>query len=80
MRIDRAAKFGVAATVGLVPISAGAYWLSKPILASEIDDNTTVLLIAIGASVVAMTLLFALVGVFVDRKLAEEGIASSGGK
>jgi hypothetical protein len=78
MRIDRAAKFGVAATVLLLPVSVAAGLLARPILETSIYDNSTVVFVVVGASVVNMTLLFALVGIYLDRELAERGVAEAG--
>ncbi|MFC7229452.1 hypothetical protein N0B31_18790 [Salinirubellus salinus] len=80
MRIDRAAKFGVVATALLLPISVAAVLISRPVLESSITDNTVVVFVAIGASVVNMTFLFALVGLYLDRELAARGLASSDGE
>lgn len=77
MRIDRAAKFGVIAAMGLTAISAGTYWLIQSVRFNVIrpeDSLISMLIVLIGGTAASLMFLFAVIGVFVDRKLAARGV------
>lgn len=71
MQIDRAATYGLIATVGVTAISLVTAWLLRSVIADSIGrpDPVLLLIVAIAGTAVTMIFLFAVIGVFVDRKL-----------
>lgn len=81
MRIDRAAKFGFVATIGVTAISLATFLMMRMVWANRISGfegkaMATIALIGAGGTAVILMFLFAVIGVFVDRKLEASGIAS----
>lgn len=81
MRIDRAAKFGLVGTIGVTAISLLVIWLFVTVQADVVAGNPpplgSYLIIWIVGTALTLTFLFAVAGVFVDRKLEARGIAST---
>lgn len=74
MRIERAATFGAIATVGIVGIALVTIRMIQIVRANTVlgnrPDLATILLVAVSGTAVALIFLFAVIGVFVDRKIA----------
>jgi Co/Zn/Cd efflux system component len=79
MRIERAAKFGLAATLGVGVISLATGWLVWTQYSTRISgtEPAWVLILGIGLAGLAanLMLLFALIGEYVDRELEARGVA-----
>lgn len=80
MRIDRAAKFGFVASIGVTAISWATFLMIRMVWANRISGFegkaiATILVVVAGTAVILM-FLFAVIGVFVDRKLEARGLAS----
>lgn len=76
MRIDRAAKFGFIAAIGVIAIQLAAFGLTQQV--SSLAGELPILMIRAAGAAVALMYLFAVIGVFVDRKLAARGLAGPG--
>lgn len=76
MRIDRAARFGVVAAIGITAISWVTFGLARMARAGLGNGEARFLLVVVAGTVVNLVFLFAVVGVFVDRKLAARGLVS----
>ena len=81
MRIDRAAKFGIVGTIGVTTVSLATFGLVRIVWSNRISGFeeraiATILLIVVAGLAVNLMFLFAVVGVFVDRKLEARGLAS----
>lgn len=81
MRIDRAAKFGFVATIGVTAISLATLLMTRMVWANRISGFEgkaigTILVVVVAGTAVILMFLFAVIGVFVDRKLEASGIAS----
>lgn len=81
MRLERAAKFGVFGSIGFILISLGMYVMIREIQtgveAGTVEGNAAILIILIGGTAAGMILLFTLIGEYVDRELADRGLANS---
>lgn len=79
MRIERAAKFGLAATIGVSVISMTTGWLVWTQYSTRISgtEPAWVLMLGIGVAGLAanLMLLFVLIGEYVDRELEARGLA-----
>jgi Co/Zn/Cd efflux system component len=79
MRIERAAKFGLAATLGVGVISLATGWLVWTQYSTTISgtEPAWVLMLGIGVAGLAanLMLLFALIGEYVDREMEARGLA-----
>lgn len=73
MRIDRAARYGFIAAVGIVAIQLAAFGLTQQV--SSLAGELPILMIRAAGAAVSLIYLFAVIGVFVDRKLAARGLA-----
>lgn len=81
MRLDRAAKFGFVATIGVTAISLATFLMIRMVWANRISgfegkSIATIVLVGAGGTTVILMFLFAVIGVFVDRKLEASEIAS----
>lgn len=80
MRIDRAAKFGIIGTIGVTAISLMTFWLIWTEYTTTLSGMEPAygLMLSIGIVGLAVNLmfLFAVIGVFVDRKLEARGFAN----
>ena len=79
MRIDRAAKFGLVATVGVATISLSTGWLLWTEYTTTISGTEPawmlMLVIGVAGLTVNLLFLFAVIGEYVDRKLEARGVA-----
>lgn len=80
MRIERAVRFGLAATIGVAAISLTTGWLIWTEYATTISgtEPAWILMLGIGVAGLAASLmfLFAVIGEYVDRELEARGLAS----
>lgn len=74
MRIERAATFGIVGTIGIIAISLATFGLAQKV--SPLAGDAPILMIGVAGTAVNLMFLFAVIGVFVDRKLEARGIAS----
>ena len=77
MRLDRAAKFGVIAAIGIVFVSLTAFWLMQLIQANAIREGDafgSILIVWIGSIAVSLMFLFVVIGEYVDRTLEGRGL------
>lgn len=79
MRFERAARFGIYASVGFLVISMGAFELVGDIRTGveggTMAGDLAVLTVLAGATAAGMVFLFALIGEYVDRELDRRGLA-----
>lgn len=76
MRIQRAAKFGVIGGIGVTILSGGTVLMVQRAMADQIRSQDAALMgILVGVMGIILTtvLLFAVIGVYVDRKLEALG-------
>lgn len=80
MRMDRAAKFGGIASLGVVVLSVATLGLIRIVWANRISGveekaMATIVLVLVAGLAVTLMFLFAVIGVYVDRKLEAQGVA-----
>lgn len=79
MRIDRAAKFGIAGAIGVTAISLATVGLMLKVQADAIRAEDAVIrmaMVGVAGTWANLLFLFGVIGVFVDRKLAAHGLDS----